>query len=71
MRAELERWSERVRSGLSEEEFAASCRADLVAVVGRDEAVVWEKAAPFWQSYLGLSRYWDKRASREAGAAPD
>ena len=62
MREELARWAEWVRSGMGEEEFVAACRRDLVQTEGEEEADVWEKAAPFWQSYLGLKRYWDKRA---------
>jgi glyoxylase-like metal-dependent hydrolase (beta-lactamase superfamily II) len=63
-REELERWSERVRSGMDEDEFVAACRHDLVEAEGEDEADLWEKAAPLWQSYQGLRRYWDKRAER-------
>jgi glyoxylase-like metal-dependent hydrolase (beta-lactamase superfamily II) len=66
MRDELRLWAERVRSGLTEDEFVRACREDLVERVA-DDPVVWEKAAPFWQSYLGLRRYWDKRAERVAG----
>jgi plastocyanin len=29
--------------------------------VAAGESEDWEKAAPFWQSYLGLKRYWDQR----------
>jgi glyoxylase-like metal-dependent hydrolase (beta-lactamase superfamily II) len=64
MREELARWAERVRSGMDEEEFVASGRQDLVEAEGESEADVWEKAAPFWQSYAGLKRYWDKREAR-------
>lgn len=70
MREELRRWAERVRIGMSEEEFVRSCRDDLVAAEGAEAPERWEKAAPLWQSYLGLKRYWDKRAEREAAAAP-
>ena len=62
MREELMRWAERVRSGMGEEEFVAACRRELVQAEGEDGANVWEQAAPFWQSYLGLRRYWEKRA---------
>jgi glyoxylase-like metal-dependent hydrolase (beta-lactamase superfamily II) len=61
MREQLTLWAERVRSGMSEEAFTAACRRDLVDTEGEGDADVWEKAAPFWQSYLGLRRYWDKR----------
>ena len=61
-REQLDRWAERVRSGMSEDEFVAACRADLIEAKNPDDPDVWEKAAPLWQSYLGLRRYWDKRA---------
>jgi glyoxylase-like metal-dependent hydrolase (beta-lactamase superfamily II) len=59
LRAQLDLWAARVRDGASEEEFVAAARADLAA----DESDVdaWEKAAPLWQSYAGLRRYWEKR----------
>jgi glyoxylase-like metal-dependent hydrolase (beta-lactamase superfamily II) len=61
MREQLALWAERVRSGMSEQEFVAACRADLVEAEG-DVSDLWEKAAPLWQSHAGLRRYWDKRA---------
>jgi hypothetical protein len=45
---------------MSEEEFVDACRRDLIEAEGED-VDAWEKAAPLWQSYLGLERYWDKR----------
>jgi glyoxylase-like metal-dependent hydrolase (beta-lactamase superfamily II) len=59
LRGQLDLWAARVRDGASEEEFVAAARADLAA----DESDVdaWEKAAPLWQSYAGLRRYWEKR----------
>jgi glyoxylase-like metal-dependent hydrolase (beta-lactamase superfamily II) len=62
LRAQLDVWAARVRDGASEEEFVAAARADLTAEEGDVDA--WEKAAPLWQSYAGLRRYWEKR--REA-----
>jgi glyoxylase-like metal-dependent hydrolase (beta-lactamase superfamily II) len=41
--------------GASEEEFTA--------IVGRDVDESYERAMPYWQSYAGLKRYWEKRAS--------
>jgi glyoxylase-like metal-dependent hydrolase (beta-lactamase superfamily II) len=64
-REQLALWAERVRSGMSEEEFVVAGRRDLVEAEGESNASPWDKAAPFWQSYLGLKRYWDKR---EAGS---
>jgi glyoxylase-like metal-dependent hydrolase (beta-lactamase superfamily II) len=63
MRSELERWSDRVRSGMTEDAFVEACRDDLRDAEGAD-APYYERAAPFWQSYRGLKRYWDKQ--REA-----
>jgi glyoxylase-like metal-dependent hydrolase (beta-lactamase superfamily II) len=62
LRSQLDLWATRVREGASEDEFVASARAELAAEEGDPEP--WERAAPLWQSYAGLRRYWDKR--REA-----
>jgi glyoxylase-like metal-dependent hydrolase (beta-lactamase superfamily II) len=59
LRDRLERWSERVRDGVSEEQFEELAAADL-GVVDRD---AYRQAMPFWQSYAGLKRYWEKRAA--------
>jgi glyoxylase-like metal-dependent hydrolase (beta-lactamase superfamily II) len=58
-RERLHRWAERVRGGMSEDEFVRVARAEL-AERGED-ADHWEKAGPLWQSHAGLRRYWDKR----------
>jgi glyoxylase-like metal-dependent hydrolase (beta-lactamase superfamily II) len=63
-RESLARWSELCEQGLDEGEWIAAVRNELVAAVGEEEAEVWERAAPLWQSYAGMRRYWDKR--REA-----
>jgi glyoxylase-like metal-dependent hydrolase (beta-lactamase superfamily II) len=68
MRATLASWSERVRSGMSKEEFVAAAHADLVAAEG-ENADVYERALPSEQSFLGLERYWRKRGERDAEAA--
>jgi glyoxylase-like metal-dependent hydrolase (beta-lactamase superfamily II) len=60
LRRQLRVWAQRVRQGMSEEEFIEAARADLEEEVG--EAPYYERAAPLWQSYLGLRRYWDKLA---------
>jgi glyoxylase-like metal-dependent hydrolase (beta-lactamase superfamily II) len=60
LRRQLRIWAQRVRQGMSEEEFVEAARADLEEEEG--EAPYYERAAPFWQSYLGLKRYWDKAA---------
>jgi glyoxylase-like metal-dependent hydrolase (beta-lactamase superfamily II) len=58
LRERLERWSERVRDGASEDEFEALAVADLGA-----DREAYQQAMPFWQSYAGLKRYWEKRAA--------
>jgi glyoxylase-like metal-dependent hydrolase (beta-lactamase superfamily II) len=55
---ELDRWAERVRSGMDALEFAAAARADM-----GEEADHYDRVAPLDQSWLGLRRYWDKRAT--------
>ena len=59
-REELARWSEWCEQGLDEDAWIDAARGNLVAAVG-DEADLWERAAPLWQSYAGMKRYWDKR----------
>jgi glyoxylase-like metal-dependent hydrolase (beta-lactamase superfamily II) len=56
LRLRLREWAERVREGATEEEFEASAAADL-----GPERAPYEQAMPFWQSYAGLKRYWEKR----------
>jgi glyoxylase-like metal-dependent hydrolase (beta-lactamase superfamily II) len=54
---ELDLWAARVRDGMELEEFVDAARADA-----GDEADVYDRVAPLWQSWHGLRRYWDKRA---------
>ena len=61
LRRELRLWGQRVRQGLTEEEFVEAARADLVEADADEQAPYYERAAPFWQSYAGLKRYWDKQ----------
>jgi glyoxylase-like metal-dependent hydrolase (beta-lactamase superfamily II) len=65
MRARLSEWAERVRDGATEEEFVAAAEAELVAA-GGESAAAYTQAGPFWQSYQGLRRYWDKRVTQTA-----
>jgi glyoxylase-like metal-dependent hydrolase (beta-lactamase superfamily II) len=58
LRRRLEDWSERVRDGASEDQFAELAAADLGA-----DGEAYQQAMPFWQSYAGLKRYWEKRAA--------
>jgi glyoxylase-like metal-dependent hydrolase (beta-lactamase superfamily II) len=68
MRDELRRWVERVEAGATEEEFVRAGREELAARVA-DDPDRWQRAAPLWQSYRGLERYWSKRREAEAAAA--
>jgi len=58
LRRRLPEWAERVRAGATEEQFAALAADDLAA-----DRAAYEQAMPFWQSYAGLKRYWEKRAA--------
>jgi glyoxylase-like metal-dependent hydrolase (beta-lactamase superfamily II) len=53
LRMRLVRWVE--HAGVTEEEFTESVSADLES--GLEE---YARAMPFWQSYAGLRRYWEK-----------
>jgi glyoxylase-like metal-dependent hydrolase (beta-lactamase superfamily II) len=61
VRQELAKWAERGDEGLDEQAWVGAARRDLEAAVGEEEADLWERAAPLWQSYVGMKRYWDKR----------
>ena len=63
LRGRLAEWAERAASARSEEQFVAATRAELAANVDPDDQATYEHAMPFWQSYAGLRRYWDKRAA--------
>ena len=54
---QLDRWAARVRDGIDVDAFADAARADAGA-----DADLYDRVAPFWQSWHGLRRYWDKRA---------
>ena len=56
LRTELDRWADRVRNGMSEDEFVAAATADA-----GDEAERYSAVITFAMSYQGLRRYWDKR----------
>jgi glyoxylase-like metal-dependent hydrolase (beta-lactamase superfamily II) len=59
-RRELRAWAQLVASGATEEEFVEAARANV------GEAPYYERAAPLWQSYAGLRRWWDKRSASAA-----
>jgi glyoxylase-like metal-dependent hydrolase (beta-lactamase superfamily II) len=58
LRDRLADWTGRVQEHATEQEFAVSARADLAAE-GAD-VEMYERAMPFWQSYAGLKRYWER-----------
>jgi len=53
---ELDRWAERVREGIGQEDFVDAARADA-----GEDAELYDRVAPFWQSWAGMKRYWDTR----------
>jgi len=65
MRVALRTWAERAREG-TEEEFVRAAEEELLAEADPETAAVFQQAGPFWQSYAGLRRYWDKRAETAA-----
>src|SRR6266508_3801775 len=64
LRARLEQWSERVRGGADEGAFVAAAEEELAE--RGEPGGLYEQAMPFWQSYAGLKRYWEKRRERDA-----
>jgi glyoxylase-like metal-dependent hydrolase (beta-lactamase superfamily II) len=65
LRRNLRLWSQRVRQGLSEREFVDAVLEDIQEEAG--EAPYYERAAPLWQSYRGLRRYWEKAGAALSG----
>lgn len=61
LRETLDLWAERVGDGMSENEFVEKARSELEAAEG-PSASLYQLAAPFWQSFAGLARYWEIRA---------
>jgi glyoxylase-like metal-dependent hydrolase (beta-lactamase superfamily II) len=53
---ELDRWAERVGAGMEQEEFVETARADA-----GDDADLYDRVAPLWQSWQGMRRYWEKK----------
>ena len=64
LRSRLEEWSKRVRDGADEGAFVAAAEEELAE--SGEPAGLYEQAMPFWQSYAGLERYWEKRRQRDA-----
>jgi glyoxylase-like metal-dependent hydrolase (beta-lactamase superfamily II) len=65
LRRNLRLWSQRVRQGLTEQAFVEAVREDLEEEAG--DAPYYERAAPLWQSYRGLRRYWEKAGAALSG----
>jgi glyoxylase-like metal-dependent hydrolase (beta-lactamase superfamily II) len=65
LRETMFEWGERVAHGMDEPTFVAAARAD-VAAAEPGEADAYDRAAPYWHCYLGLERYWRKRAEAMA-----
>ena len=61
LRRTMHKWAERVAHGMDEPTFVAAARAD-VAASDPDETDAYDRAAPYWHCFLGLERYWRKRA---------
>jgi glyoxylase-like metal-dependent hydrolase (beta-lactamase superfamily II) len=53
---ELDRWAERVGAGMEQEAFVEAARADA-----GEDAGLYDRVAPFWQSWQGMRRYWEKK----------
>jgi glyoxylase-like metal-dependent hydrolase (beta-lactamase superfamily II) len=58
----LDRWAEMARER-DQAGWEQGVREDLAGVSTGDVYAAYEQAVPFDQSYAGLRRYWDKRAS--------
>jgi glyoxylase-like metal-dependent hydrolase (beta-lactamase superfamily II) len=56
LRRRLGDWVARTEHGVTEAAFSESVRSEV-----GDELEEYERAMPFWQSYAGLKRYWEKR----------
>jgi glyoxylase-like metal-dependent hydrolase (beta-lactamase superfamily II) len=57
LRSRLATWTQRVERGATEAEFVAAAQAELPPA----DAEAYDRAMPFWQSYAGLARYWEKQ----------
>lgn len=55
---ELDRWAARVRDGMEQQAFVEAAQADAGA-----DADLYDRVAPFWQSWQGMKRYWEKHSA--------
>ena len=60
LRERLDLWTERVGTGMGQDDFVAAGRADLAAD-GEGGVAYYDFASPFAPSFDGLARYWSKR----------
>jgi glyoxylase-like metal-dependent hydrolase (beta-lactamase superfamily II) len=63
----LDEWGPRVRE-MSQDEFVTQVEALVRSEIGDEAGDSFVQAAPLDHSYMGLERYWRKRAEREAAA---
>ncbi|HTZ06192.1 MAG TPA: MBL fold metallo-hydrolase [Gaiellaceae bacterium] len=61
LRLRLLDWAEAVEGGSPEDEFIAYAKQELE--LAGDDVEAYDRAMPLWQSYRGLRRWADKRAS--------
>jgi len=55
---ELDRWAARVHDGMAQDEFVAAAQSDAGV-----DAELYDRVAPFWQSWQGMKRYWETHGS--------
>ena len=67
MRRRLRTWAERVRDGATEDEFVRAAEEEVAEASDTEASEAYTQAGPFWQSYAGLRRYWDRRVTRPSG----
>ena len=67
LRRRLAEWAAEVGAGAGEQEFVAARLEELERLTGEPEAAAYQRAIPFWQSYAGLKRYWEKREEPTSG----
>ena len=68
-RIRLRTWAERVRDGMSEEEFVRTAEQELETATDPETAAAYTQAGPLWQSYAGLVRYFAKKGEAATGQA--